>query len=227
MTTVIDGTEDVDPDDVGDVIRRFTDELPHENTAIEHVALREAYYFLKDAGRASADAIALAVWDESNLSRQYPRRSTWWTDAGEPFLPLLPGVVRDDVGWRYDPDADDSRPPVPDNPTDPSADDVDAVLQSFNYPGVEGDRVKTKNRLGVKRAFEYLQEHGEADAADLKDQFTPSNYGRQEGHFDNPHDWFREVGRPVLRDLPGVDPPRVAGQPWRYVGVNAPTDEDR
>ncbi|WP_117595159.1 hypothetical protein [Haloprofundus halophilus] len=227
MTTVITRSVDVDPDNVGDVISQFTDELPHENTAIEHVALRKAYYFLKDASRASADAIALVVWEGSNLGRQYPRRSAWWTDAGEPFLPLLPGIVRDDVGWRYDPDANGSRPQVPDDPTDPSEDAVDAVIQAFDYPGVEGDRVKTKNRLGVERAFEYLQEHAEADVEDLKDQFTPSAYGRQEGHFANPHDWFREVGRPVLRSLPGVDPPRVAGQPWRYVGVDAATGEDQ
>jgi hypothetical protein len=224
VRVVDDGTDDVDPDDVGDVIDRFSRELPHApgSAAPELVALRRAYYVLKDAGQASSRHLAREVWTASpTLDRLYSNPSDWWTAAGQPFLRLLPGVDRDDDGdgWRYNPNADvDDRPAVPDDPVDPTPGDVDATLSTFDFPAANERRTTRRNRLGVKRAFQHLQEHGEADAAALKDQFAPSPYTRQPGHFDNAHDWFREVGRPALRTLPGVDPPRVAGQSWRYIG---------
>lgn len=216
--------KDPDPDDVGDVIMRVSGEFPYGTGAAESVALRRCYYRVKEAdGPVDDDAVATAVWEESTtVTDQYPRRSAWW-DVATLYLPLLPGIVREGRTWHFDPDPDD-RGALPDDPAPPSREDVEAVIEDTDIPTAPDDRANRRNTLAVKRAVEHLKEHGTATSEEVKEQFRPSAYSGPVGHFDNPQDWMREVGRPMLMAVPGVQPPAVAGDPWRLVGVDADSD---
>jgi len=227
-----------DPEGIGDFIARVRDELPHAqqqgSTAAEFVALRDAWYFLRDVGRATPDDVTKHVWTSNDtLGRQYPNRRKVQQDVLRPFLSLLPGVIPEKgVGFRYDPDSDDDRPPAPDDPAGPDFDAVKAVIDDTVPTPNAAAHLAARNRRGVEKALAHLRTHGEATVDELKDQFSPSDAGLNTAHlYDTSHDWARECLRPAFRAMDWVDCPNVTGQPFRYVGIDseptAPGDTDR
>ena len=213
--------DDWDPDALDRAIDALKDELPRgsANLALEQIALQRAHGHLLEMGSATSSELSLLLSAE-DLPRYYASGGEFWR-AIRPYLSLLPGVIPPDAGgkWKFDPDGQ-IRPERPDAPTSPDDEALGRALGSIDWPGAEGDPIRNSHRLGVRRMYETLQEQGEALTSELKEHAVTGNYGGHTGHFGDAGSWFREVGRPALNRLPGVDPPRVAGDPWRSVGID-------
>ena len=208
-----------------DALEVLRPELPsgRPDLAIEQIALRKAHDYLQDRGQAGTRDLRRFL-EREDLHRYYANGQQFWIQVMVPYLGLLPGVVAPDGPsrpWRYDPDAD-RRPAVPEDPTPAPEERIDSILaDAIDFPGFSDQ----KNRVTLKNAYEQLREQGEATTDELRDAYSPTpDTVPSQGRFEDTADWFREVGRPTLRKLPGVDPPRVAGQPWRFVGIDVDGD---
>lgn len=223
MTDLVRPDTDRDPDGVKDVISEISDEL--RRGAADKIALRECYYHLRLHSPEKARELRRVGWEASDkLGLAYQSSTDWWTTTGRQYFALLPGVIPPSEmpggEWRYD-DAGETRPDIPENPTRPSDEQIDAVLGALDLPGSKRDRARSSGPL--RQMYKHIIEETSIKTADLAEFYTPSQHDQQSrGHYRNAGDWFRDIGRPVLQDLPGVDPPRVAGGWWRFTGV----DED-
>lgn len=216
---------DVDVAPFQEAMDHVSDELPHEppSQGVEIAALRKAWKHLVEQEAADGRTLKELSYDVGKLDRLHGAQRRWWRQASEVFA-LLPGVVapsRRSGTWRYDPTVNDDRPDVPTDPVPPTEDTVNDLLNAYNWPGNDGDLIKAKHRGAVSRMYDDLQDRGEVAASELKEHAATDNFTNQTGHYDNAGDWFREVGRPALKTLPGVDAPRVAGDGWRFVGVES------
>ena len=224
------GTDD-DPDDIDAVLKRFDPDAWPSNpptSGAEKAYVRDAYYVVKPAGKATRQDVQQAVYD-GKIMNVYRSAGAWYSTACDPFLRYLPHIRPPETAggaWTYDPDADGSdRPAVPDDPSHPTDDAVDAALDAYDFPEPNADpHLAVRNRLGVQRAFETLQEQRVARSDDLKDGYTLVNVDI-DGLFDTRGRWWAAVGRPALASLPWTDPPRVIGRPWRYIGTGANDDD--
>lgn len=225
-----DADPDRDPDDVGTILERFdADAWPSASptSGVEKAAVRRAYYVVKDAGEAARHDLQRDVYD-GTITNVYPSAAAWYATACEPFLRWFPRIrppATDGGAWSFDPDVDGSgRPAVPDDPSHPADDAVDAALDDFDFPTPNADTHLTlRNRVGVRRAFETLQEQRIARPGDLKDGYIPVDVDI-DGLWQTRGRWWAAVGRPALASLPWVDAPPVIGRAWRYTGTDADTD---
>lgn len=223
-----------DPEGFQEYIGAFSSELPSGGS----IALREMWYHLRANQTATETALRSVGWKASETLHQ--RRGferawsadEWWRLAGRPYFRLLPGVVspgdEDGGEWTFDPE----HTPTVEAPTDPVTPSVERAKQlayDLDTRGalveVHGEPVvpaaSTRSGRALHRMYEYLLEHGTAQSADLRGFYEPNeNLRSDQGHYTAPAAWFRDVGRSLFAELPGVEPPRMAGQPWTFVGVD-------
>lgn len=218
---------DRDPDDVGDVIGRFN-AMPSDppTSGAERANLRKAWYALRDHGTATRRTLADDVYDGGITDVH--SRGEWWRfiTAYAVFLPGVTGPT-DDGTLRFDRDADAGRPDVPDDPTTPTEDTIDAaVVGTIDAVGLKepnaDPHLALRQERAIRAAYDHLLEHGRAGRGALRDYYTPTN-APVDGLYADPDRGFRLTVAPVLRRLPGVDAPPVVGGEWRFVG----TDVDR
>lgn len=224
----------VDPDGVRDLRGRIT--LPSDGAAsgAEWTALLRAYYLIRADGEATRRAITGRAYRGHPVSdlHRYAGPDDAFATAGAPYLRYFPRIVppASDVGgvWRFDPDADGSdRPAVPDDPVGPDPERVDAALDAYDFPDPNvAPHIAARNPRGVQEAYDALRNAGRADAADLKSHYHTSTV-TADGVFESQDRWWAAVGRPALATLPGVNPPRVVGQEWRFVGVGPADGQDQ
>jgi len=232
--------DDADPDGIQDHISAVSDELPAE--AGDVIALREMWYHLRIHGTESEGELKDIGWDASEeLRRIHGTQNGWWTSAGKQYLALLPNVSPpgDATPWRRYlqvlPDlVRPSTPPGqwafdeggqsrPDQDTDPATltdEQLSAALDAVDVPGDIG-RDRRRSTVPLRRMYRRIEEQGSATSEELKDHYSTSRYDKPgQGHYQTAGAWFRAVGRPILASLPGIDPPRVVGEPWRFIGVD-------
>jgi hypothetical protein len=119
----------------------------------------------------------------------------------------------------------------PANPSDPgetaaSAQDIEQAIQAVDTPG--SGETKQDREQALRRAYAYLQEHGEAQRKDFKDLL-----GDDVGYASFNSWWNNYVkAKDALKQLPNVDAPGEGEHTWRYAGnsveepsVYDPTEE--
>ncbi|MDS0220884.1 hypothetical protein NDI54_05885 [Haloarcula sp. S1AR25-5A] len=230
--------DDADPDGVMDYISAVSDELPTD--AGDVIALREMWYHLRVHGTVTEADLKDAGWDASEkLRRIHGTQNDWWTSTGKQYLALLPNVsppgdatpwrrylqvlpdlVRPSTPtgqWAFD-EGGQSRPDQDADPATLTDEQLSAALDAVDVPGDIG-RDRGRSTVPLRRMYRQI-EQGSATTAELKDHYSTSRHDKPEqGHYQTAGAWFRAVGRPILASLPGIDPPRVVGEPWRFIGV--------
>ena len=100
----------------------------------------------------------------------------WYRDMVAPHLHWLSVVVREWGGspWGFDPAALE-RPAVPDDPADPSDDQVNDRIRQADLPG-ENTRKSIKQFCTVRDIYFNLQERGTATRDELWQRFDPNTY---------------------------------------------------
>ena len=96
--------------------------------------------------------------------------------------------------------------------------DVERAIESFD---LGPDR-----EAAVRNAFAFLHYWGEATDAELVDAV----YSEDPAGFESSDEWWRELVREHLEELPSVEPPRAAEGEWQYAGtptVEEQTDDGR
>lgn len=86
-------------------------------------------------------------------------------------------------------------------------------------PAVEGRilafDLPPDREAAVRNAFTFLRYWGEASAGEIVD----AGYSESPAGFDDWRAWWTECVRDRLAELPSVEPPHSAGEPWRYDGT--------
>ena len=215
---------DRDPDDIGDVIGHFR-AMPSDppTSGAERANLREAWYTLRDHGTASQNVLAADVYDGTITNVH--TRGDWWRFI-RAYLPFLPGVQgsTDDSRLRFDRNADADRPDVPADPDHPSEDVIDAAItDAIDDVGLKEPNavphLAIRQERAIRGAYDHLAEHHRAGRGAFTDYYTPTD-APVDGLYGDAARGFRLAVAPVLRRLPGVDPPPVVGDEWRYRGVD-------
>lgn len=242
MTDLVRRHDERDPENIGDVLLEFGDETPTKGS--DTVALREMWYFLRVHREARRSKLADVGWNGADqLAGDYESRNEWWNVIGDQYFRLLPNIVPPDERggvWRFDDDGQE-RPAVPDDYVAPSDERVAEALREFETP--RDQPVTAKSKIQIQRLYEHLKEHGSATADELKELYEPADVDRPSrttavgdrvlevsgtspgnrpelDQYVDAGAWFLEIGRPALAQLPGIDPPQVAGQPFRFIGVD-------
>lgn len=239
---------DLDPENVCDLVSGAFQSEFVAGTA-DLLAFREMWYFLREEGSASKAELTEVGWaaSQDSLQTAYGTRGEWWQRTGSLIFRQLPGVIPPSeipastrllhrlpgVGpdgnsggtWRYDESGRDW--PEPPAETASLPDDVlEDLLSTADLPG----RIATetgRSRFPLENAYRHLEENGSASRDTLKSYYDASavHNNPEQGLFPSEDDWFRDVGRPVLSELPGVAPPRTVGDEWRFIGVSEKTVE--
>lgn len=242
MPDLVRPPDEKDPEDVGETYRKVAGEMP--TSGADAVALREMWYHLRVQREADPqNLVDVAYREASSLTGAYETREEWWNVIGSTYFRLLPHVVTDDGRqWRFEDGEDVDEPPeAPEEYEAPTEARVAEVLEEFEPP--RGHPMGHESRSNVRAIYEHVRETGEATAAELKEVFEPAPEpnaptrtvaaggkvleANPQGSGDRPEtdqwreaeNWFREIGRPALAHLPGVEPPRLAGRPFVFVGV--------
>ena len=152
------------------------------------------------AGAADVDALAESVPADADHLRDR------WPDLADN------GLVDRESGDRYRL-TDDGRRVVEAVGTGAQDDRLDTP------PAVEGRilafDLPPDHEAALRGAFAFLHYWGDATAAEIVDAV----YSEDPAGFDDPLAWWRECVRDRLAELPGVEPARSPGEPWRYDGV--------
>jgi len=96
------------------------------------------------------------------------------------------------------------------------------ALDTLELPGhgYEMAATRMEHRNALRDMVLLLQEHGLATREELRECYDPTGHNEpQQGLYADRQQWWREVGEPNLRVLPGVEAPDAAGDCWRFVGV--------
>ena len=215
MPDLVRSEGEKDPENVSDVISEFSGELGGGGP---HVALRECWYHLRANRKAKSSDLRRVAAETSN---RVDRR--WWSETGNAYFRLMPNVVppSPETGgsWVFDEDGEEA-PPVHKNPVAAPDGQIKRALDRL-----QTHRPVRRNLSPLKRMHEYLVSAGAASTDELKDIYPEADRNQhQYGKYTDTADWFREVGRPVLSGLEDIARPRVAGQDWRFIGIE--TDED-
>ena len=222
-----------DPDPNDNIEERAWDralnalELPGQGykSATTRVALRDAFDYLRGQGQATAKDFKRDVFPQTNTGTYFNTPTAWWSDGCKGYLRQMPGVVPPSgVGdpWRFDADRvelPDDDPDVPEPERTLSREEVEDAVDDLDLPG-RTPAMRVKHRNALRDMVLLLQEHGLATREELRDVYDPSNHDEpQQGLYADREQWWREVGDPNLRTLPGVEAPDAAGDCWRFVGV--------
>ena len=84
---------------------------------------------------------------------------------------------------------------------------VDREIQSFD--------LRPDREEAIRNAFAFLHYWGEAVASEIVDAV----YSENPAGFESSEEWWTELVREHLADLPLVEPPESTGEPWRYSGT--------
>ena len=220
-----------DPDDVERAKQRALDALQWPGTGYKSNAVRlaveDAYDYLRGQGQATAKDFKRDVYPQTKADDYFDTPTAWWRDACKPYLRQLPGVVPSSgVGdpWRFDPDRVEVPDDEPDAP-DPGPDrklteaEVEDAVDDLDLPG-RTPITKAKHRTALRDMVLLLQEHGLATREELWECYNPTAHNEpQQGMYADRQEWWREVGEPNLRAMPGVEAPDGAGGAWRFIGV--------
>ena len=222
----------VDPDSVQEYIRPLAPELRGHTS----IRLREAFYELKHQEELSSDELKEVVWESAKQNIiVFDGRDDCWSHVSQ-YLALLPsirppvgrypwydeGLDHENTSWLFDTTGNE-RPEPPDKASEPPEDIHGAISNLDVLDGHDLDALRYNSIMlrdlygrlmdaGVEGVtFEVLRENTELlnSSIDKPDK----------GWYVYEADWMADVGRPALAELPGVDPPRVAGGPWRFVGL--------
>lgn len=233
---------DSDPENVTDQLSVVSDELLGGPSDV--IAFREMWYHLQENGSAASQELKDVGWtaSEDGLQKTYSTRGDWWSRVGDPIFRMLPGVIPPseaptstrllhrlpDIGlgrgsgssWRYD-ETGRNWPTPPADAVALSDEALDEVLQAADVPGRTG-REEARSRIPLGKMYRHLEENGSASAAELKNNYTVKDphHDPEQGIYDSADGWFRDVGRPVLSEIPGIAPPRELGDEWRFIGVS-------
>ena len=239
MTDLVRPEGDRDPENVDDAIREFSDELQGDGG--DHVALREMFYHLRRNKTAGSRELRSAATEElsDSLAAVYTSESEWWSSTGSQYLALLPGIIppegttsgggylarlsravpfgdSDSTMWRYV-ETTQERPTVPEEPTVLP----DEYLKEAVDDIAPDEGQTPTSKIQLRKLYHHLVENETATSEELKALYETSRHDQPEyGSYEYASDWFREVGRECLAQLPGIDPPRIAGDDWRHVGVD-------
>ncbi|WP_135830768.1 hypothetical protein [Halorussus halobius] len=239
--------EGTDPENVLDLVREVYDELPAG--ASDLIAFREMWYYLQDQGSAGGEDVKEVGWTaaQDGLQTVYGTRGDWWQQTADPLFRQLPGVIppseapastrllhrlpgvgpgRSSGGtWRYDESGRDW-PDAPSETASLSDDVLDELLNTADVPGSNAQQTG-RSRIPLGKMYRHLEEHGSASPDELKSYYRDDHVHNapEQGLFPDANAWFRDVGRPVLSELPGVAPPRTIGDEWRFIGVSEKTVE--
>lgn len=115
-------------------------------------------------------------------------------------------------------EAETPRTPPPDPQTDPQGPvrrTPAEALEAFEPPGTAEQR--ERRRAAVLAAYRYLREQGRADRAAIESAVHSAAHGG----YDRPGDWWEEVVRPGLEELPGVSEVGE-GEEWVYTADRDP-----
>lgn len=240
--------EGADPENVTDLVSEVHNDFVAGTGDL--IAFREMWYFLREEGSASKDELTEVGWTASQDSLQtaYGTRGEWWQRTGDLLFRQLPGVIppsevpystrllhripgigsnRSSGGtWRYDESGRD----WPDQPAETArlSDDVlDELLNTADVPGQTAQQTG-RSRIPLGKMYRHLEEHGSASPDELKSYYSDDHVHNapEQGLYPSATDWFRDVGRPILSELPGVAPPRTIGDEWRFIGVGVATVEE-
>lgn len=238
---------DTDPENVGSLMGAVSDEFLAGTSDL--IAFREMWYFLREQGTSDARELKEVGWTavEESLGTTYGSRGDWWSRTGDLYFRLLPGVIPPSevpastrirhrlpgIGggsgsggtWRYD-EAGRDWPDSPEETASLSEEALDEILKTADVPGRSAQETG-RSRFPLRKMYRHLEEHGSASSDELKSYYDSNHVynNPEQGLFLDENDWFREVGRPVLTELPGVAPPRKIGDEWRFIGVSEKTVE--
>lgn len=236
-----------DPENVLDVVSEVHNELVAGTSDL--IAFREMWYYLREKQTADAEELKEVGWTASDgLQSAYETRGEWWQRTADPIFRMLPAVIppseapastrllsrvsglgpgRSRGGtWRYDESGRDWPSPPAEKASLPD-DVLHDLLKTADLPG-RNPRETVRCLVPLREMYRHLEEHGSASKEELKSHFDQSNTNHvpEQGLFRSADEFFRDVGRPVLGELPGVAPPRTIGDEWRFIGVDANTAEE-
>lgn len=176
---------------------------------------------LDDRDRAVLERLRAGTADVDDLAESVPADADHLRDR----LPELAdnGLVDRESGDRYRL-TDDGARVVEAAGTGAQDDRVDTP------PAVEGRilafDLPPDREAALRSAFAFLHYWGDATAAEIVDAV----YSEDPAGYDDALAWWRECVRDRLAELPGVDPARSPGDPWRYEGeavVDAGSEDGR
>jgi hypothetical protein len=224
-----------EPDPNDDVEERARDqalnalELPGHGYELSttRIALRDAFDYLRGQGQATAKEFKQEVYPQTKADTYFDTPLAWWRDGCKPYLRQLPGVVPPSgTGnpWRFDSDRvelPDDEPDAPDISPDRKLTEAEVgdAVNDLDLPG-RTPITKAKHCAALRNMVLLLQEHGLATREELRECYDPTAHNEpQQGMYADREQWWREVGEPNLRAMPGVEAPDAAGDCWRFVGV--------
>ena len=220
-----------DPDDVERAKDKALNALEVPGTGYRpgtiRLAVEDAYDYLRGQGQATAKDFKRDVYPQTKADNYFDTSTTWWRDGCKRYLQQMLGVVPSSgVGdpWRFDanrveiPNDDPDAPDLGTNQKLTEAEVGDAV-NDLDLPG-RTPITKSKHVVALRDMVLLLQEHGLATREELRECYDPTAHNEpQQGMYADRQEWWREVGRPNLQALPGVEAPDAAGGTWRFIGV--------
>lgn len=138
--------------------------------------------------------------------------------------------ARGRVWWipdRRDGDGAREHPDVPtepaarkvEPPTDDRRDGIKAAIAAVDTPG--SGQTQQDREQALKRAYQYLQEHGTAQRKDFKELL-----GDDVGYASFDSWWTNYVkAKDALKQLPNVDAPAEGEHTWTYTGESDPVED--
>lgn len=179
-------------------------------TARSRIALAKCHDYLAKFGAASERDLRRFYRPQTHAqpeSGRYADRGEWWSAVGRPQLLALPGVEESDDGLLFT----GVSPGEVDETCRASelevSDDVKAehviITADFRRQGAWVDR----QRDALISTWNYLQSLGEMTESDVKAELD------SHGNIGSIDQFWRETGRDVLADMPGIEVTREGGTP--------------